>query len=127
MSQIGLSYKSPSGVSGKIYFYIISKKQGKMAGSLQYTIRAYESYGDVVRTSIHQYIGFYNSRKERFTLYPNRRLNPSFLDYPFIRRDINAFWVYDSSMLRKDLPPELRINELKEVSEDTDLGELFGV
>ena len=126
MSQLGLPYKSPLGICGKIYFMIIAKQPGKMAGSIQYTIRAYETYGDGGWIPIHQYIGFYNSHKEKFILYPNRRLNTSFLDYPFVRRDINALWVYDG-MMWHDLPPELRVNDLREVSSDVDLGELFGM
>ena len=91
----GFSYTSPDGYSGKIRFEITEKIPWKN-GETCYIIRASEVFNDYMPpTWIYMFRGFYNKYKDVFTLYPNKRLNPSFLDFPFTRFSISPVFVTD--------------------------------
>ena len=91
----GLPWKNSSGSSGKIQFEIIYKYL-TLAGSTAYAIKVREVYGAFEQgVLIQEYRGFYNRSKDKFVLYPKKRYNPSFLEYPFVRHDVSPFWVRD--------------------------------
>ncbi len=113
MKDHGLPYKSADGYNGTIHFDIIEKKPGTQAGSTCYVIRVREKFG-LCNTPIYEFNGFYNRNRDKFTLYPKKRLNPSFLEYPFTRQDVNAFWVHDRT-----------IHCWESVDENTDLEEFL--
>ena len=109
----GLPWES-DGNKGKIQFRIVNQYVTEN-GSRCYVIRVYECFGDFkTGVFIQEYSGFYNRRKDVFVLYPRKRQNPSFLDYPFTRHEVNPFWVVSASY------PVMR-----EVGEDVDLDSIF--
>ncbi len=124
MSQLGLRYTSPNGLKGKLYFYI-TKKEFDEHNKPRYYIRVQEKTEiSSSQIPIYDFLGFFNAHKGLFTLYPQKRLNDSVLDYPFIKQNINYMFVYDVSKLRTYLPLELRLVQYQEI-EGTDLEAIF--
>ena len=114
MSASDLPWKSSGGPQGKIRFEITKKEPGKN-GSTCYVILVRELFGDMTDgVPIQEYSGYYNRQKDKFILYPRKRKNQSFLEYPFTRHEVSPFWVRD-----------LTQRCFEELHEDTDLDEVF--
>ena len=114
MSAADLPWKAPDGPQGKIRFEITKKEPGKN-GSTCYVILVRELFGDMTDgVPIQEYSGYYNRQKDKFILYPRKRKNQSFLEYPFTRHEVSPFWVRD-----------LTQRCFEELHEDTDLNEVF--
>ena len=110
----GLPWKNAEGAIGKIQFQIVRQFPSKN-GSTCYVIQVRECYGEF-KTGIYiqEYSGFYNRQKDIFVLYPRKRQNTSFLDYPFERHEVAPYWVINSSY------PVMR-----EIGDDVNLDEIF--
>ena len=104
----GFPYTSPDGHSGKIRFEITEKIPWKN-GETCYMIRASEVFNDYMPPRpIYIYRGFYSRYKDRFALYPNKRLIPSFLRFPFFAFDLSPTFVLDLTVrpVMDELLPE---------------------
>lgn len=110
----GFPYRSADGVNGKIQFRLV-RQYSTEKGSICYVIHVYELWGDnKTGLLIQEYSGFYNRQKDLFVLYPRKRRNTSFLDYPFTRHEVNPYWVVNSTFSR-----------MVELDENADLDEIF--
>ena len=114
MSASDLPWRSPGGSQGKIRFEIIKKEPSKN-GSTCYVILVRELFGDFSEgVPIQEYSGFYSKQKDKFILYPRKRKNSSFLEYPFARHEVSPFWVRD-----------LTQRCFEKLNADVDLSEVF--
>lgn len=110
----GLPWKNADGISGKIQFRLVRQYQTDK-GSTCYVIHVFEVWGEnKIGLLIQEYSGFYNRQKDVFVLYPRKHRNTSFLDYPFIRHEVNPYWVVNFTY------PVMR-----EVDENTNLDDIF--
>ena len=110
----GLPWKNANGVNGKIQFKLVRQYQTDK-GKTCYIIHVFEVWGEEkFGLLIQEYSAFYNRLKEAFVLYPRKRRNTSFLEYPFERHEVNPYWVVNSTY------PVMR-----EIDENTNLDDIF--
>lgn len=109
----GLPWKNSDDISGKIQFRIVRQYPSKR-GDTCYIIRVYEFFGDFkLGVYIQEYNGFCDREKDVFVLYPRKRQNSSFLEYPFVRHEVNPFWIVNSSFaVMRELPEDVNLDDI---------------